>query len=162
MTIFKMMLIGSLFCFGSAQAEIYKCVVRGMTTFSQKPCSVTAEKVDVKTYNPTQEEQQQAAANSEFHKQYSEDADRQGQLNYLYKQNTKIQEEIDMYQSRMDVEMALLKRQKNRSANNLAGATWEESLSSEMMAVTNKYEIKIQQANLKLTRNEAKIDQLTK
>jgi len=42
---------------------------------------------------------------------------------------------------RMNDELAALRAQKSRARNNLAGATWEQSLSTEMQAVTMKYQI---------------------
>lgn len=46
---------------------------------------------------------------------------------------------IERYQGQMTTEMALLRKRKGRANNNLAGATWEQSISAEMQAVSDKY-----------------------
>lgn len=42
--------------------------------------------------------------------------------------------------ARRDRELAALRNQKGRALNNLAGATYLESLSSEMQAITSRYD----------------------
>lgn len=59
---------------------------------------------------------------------------------------------IESYQRSMDAELAGLSRQKNRANNNLAGATWENSISSEMQAVTAKWSSKIEIEQSRLAR----------
>lgn len=41
----------------------------------------------------------------------------------------------------MTREMDALRAQKARASNNLAGATWEQSLSTEMQAVASRYKV---------------------
>ena len=41
----------------------------------------------------------------------------------------------------MSREMDALRAQKARANNNLAGATWEQSLSTEMQAVASRYKV---------------------
>lgn len=58
----------------------------------------------------------------------------------------------------MKKEIAYLRYKKLYSRNNLAGATWEESISTEMEAVTSKYKIQIDlhQEEIKQFRDEIK------
>ncbi len=60
------------------------------------------------------------------------------------------------YQNLMHAEIELLQAKKGLAKNNLAGATWEESLSTEMNAVTARYrsEIEIRQEENKVFRAE--------
>lgn len=53
-----------------------------------------------------------------------------------------IEYEIENDQKSMDRELTELKGKKGRANNNLAGATWEQSISTEMQAVTEKYRAK--------------------
>lgn len=46
---------------------------------------------------------------------------------------------IDYRNNQLTAEMAALRSQKQRANNNLAGATWEQSISTEMQAVAIKY-----------------------
>lgn len=47
-------------------------------------------------------------------------------------------------------ELAALSRKKNRARNNLAGATWEASISQEQQAVMSKYESRMKNERSKL------------
>lgn len=46
--------------------------------------------------------------------------------------------QIDRHKTACDTELKTLQTKKASAANNLAGATWEASISSEMLAVTNR------------------------
>lgn len=61
-----------------------------------------------------------------------------------------LERQIERYQKDMDAELAALRNAKDAAANNLAGATWEQSLSTEMQAVTTKYQTKIKIAQDKI------------
>lgn len=50
-----------------------------------------------------------------------------------------IEQRIEARNQQMNREMEILKQRKSRANNNLAGATWEQSLSTEMQAVATKY-----------------------
>jgi hypothetical protein len=50
----------------------------------------------------------------------------------------------------MDRELAALREEQSKAKNNLAGATWQQSIATEMTAVTNKYQLKIQDAQHRL------------
>ena len=67
----------------------------------------------------------------------------------------RLNSEIKKYQRRMNKELADLSDKKKYAANNFAGATWEQSISSEMSAVASKYDALIDSA-------EARIDRLYK
>lgn len=58
--------------------------------------------------------------------------------------------DIDALVASMNNELAVLRAQKSTANNNLAGATWEQSISTEMQAVTNRYQIQIDAARAQL------------
>lgn len=60
---------------------------------------------------------------------------------------------VDNYRRAMDSEMNRLRNKKLYANNNLAGATWEQSISDEMNAVASKYDSMIRAA-------QNRIDQL--
>lgn len=72
------------------------------------------------------------------------------------------QRQISSYRQAMDEELNRLKRQKLYANNNLAGATWEQSISDEMNAVTKKYEVLIQAEQSRLDALQRDADQLRK
>lgn len=160
MTLLKTILIISLFWASSGYADIYKCVVNGKTTFAQQPCAANAVKVEVNTHQPSDEERQRAQESAEFNQSYNAENKLKYKILTLNRKNSDLKRNIEDYQSKMDSEIEDLKRDKSRSANNLAGATWEKSLSEEMSAVTSKYQVKIEQANREISRNDDKISRL--
>ncbi|MDV7391114.1 hypothetical protein RZS08_07170, partial [Arthrospira platensis SPKY1] len=59
-------------------------------------------------------------------------------------------------------EMASLSRKKQFASNNLAGATWEESISEEMNAVAQKYDALIRNDQSRIEQLRAAADRLKK
>jgi len=55
-----------------------------------------------------------------------------------------LEREVDGYQSAMDGQLVALQRKKSLAKNNLAGATWEQSISTEMQAISERYRTRIQ------------------
>jgi hypothetical protein len=114
----------------TAEAGIYKCLVNGRTVFSQRPCGEGAEEVRVR-YQAADP----AAAQGGGSPSASNLADRV----ILDRRIRAKEQEITKYQRQRDAEMAVLRARKTRANNNLAGATWEQSISTEMVAVAEKY-----------------------
>lgn len=78
-----------------------------------------------------------------------------------------VRREIDRREARVaslesesDQKIAILKNKKRYANNNLAGATWEESISSEMQVITDQYQSKIDAEHRKLDRLQEQADQL--
>ncbi len=143
-----------------AQAAVYKCVVDGRTTFSDRPCAADAARVEMKVYRPSADEAVRA-----------EERVRGLQATLSAKQDTRqrrrllrnirdAEDEIASLQRAMDDEHRALKQKKRRASNNLAGATWEESISTEMRAVTSRYVAKIDFVKEQLARYRAELDRL--
>ncbi len=122
------------------QAEIYKCTdERGKTTFSQRPCSSTAEIVTVKPIQPPSTPGKSVS-------EYSETLQAIGtrtEIKHLERKIVQLEAKKRSLHKKMDAEMARLRHKKTHANNNLAGATWEESISSEMQAVAENYKVKI-------------------
>ncbi len=60
-------------------------------------------------------------------------------IDNLEGQISSLQDIINRRNTQMTAELAALQNKKAYARNNLAGATWEQSISSEMQAVTQKY-----------------------
>ena len=135
-------------CSASAQ---FKCVdSKGQIAFQQTRCSVSDKEQKVRVYvgeapkpvpaastaQPTIGPYQRMAANSERERLLEERArvieNLAGQINYL-------QDTIARRNLQMSAELANLQNKKAYARNNLAGATWEQSISTEMQAITQKY-----------------------
>lgn len=72
------------------------------------------------------------------------------------------QSNISLFRSQMEREMSMLRDRKNYSNNNLAGATWEQSISTEMQAVATSYETKIKIEQSKVRQIQSQLSDLEK
>jgi predicted nucleic acid-binding Zn-ribbon protein len=59
-------------------------------------------------------------------------------------------QDIDNLRGQLQHELGVLQEKKTHANNNLAGATWLESISQEMAAVTHRYDIEIKAAQGRL------------
>ena len=126
------LLIGSF----HAQAGIYKCVIDGKTTFSGEPCSDSAQELNVQIRTPNKQEVD--TANSR-HERISKALNIKSIENKIENSEKKVEE----LQRSMDRDTKKLALKKSYANNNLAGATWENSISTEIRGVIEKYKVKI-------------------
>lgn len=143
-----MLLISMLLTPIASQAQIYKCINNGNTVFSDQPCgdsqkTVTLDEISIMEGMSEEKIQQAGKKTKEV---------------LLQDQISRTQEKIKALRKKMKKEIAYLRHKKLYSRNNLAGATWEESISTEMEAVTSKYKIQIDlhQEEIKQFRDEIK------
>ncbi len=122
-----------------AQAEIYKCKVNGQTVFSQMPCGEHAVEVKPKVLQPSaaaMAEQQAVNASVQAAASSMERSRRMGQIERSIA-------ELDARIAQMEVDrdrtISSLRFSRNYANNNLAGATWQQSLAAEMEAVAIQY-----------------------
>jgi hypothetical protein len=126
-------------------AEIYKCVdQKGKTTFSQYPCDDSAEIIPLKTTQPAHPVKSVSEYSSEL------------EAISIRTDILKLERRKRSLQRKLDTELAALKRKKLRANKSLAGATWEQSISSEMEAISTSYTNKIQSTQDQI--NEAKAE----
>jgi len=132
-------------CFSASAADIYHCRdANGRNVFSQTPCGRDAVKkvvegpAELGTFVPAGDAGQRLIDNNE-----RREIDRKISSQKRY---------ISDLQSDMDRELASLRAKKQRANNNLAGAQWEQSISAEMQAVTERYRSKISVAENQLDR----------
>lgn len=135
-----------------ASAQVYKCEVDGVLTFSQQPCAEDAELTKY-TSEPAapppsttipQPTESYEEANARIAKSI-----RQRNINI---EITKITAERNRKQRERDQRIAQLRRTKQSAANNLAGATLEESLSKEMSAIAMQYDTDIRSLDAQIDR----------
>lgn len=125
----------------------------GKKTFQAMPCagSVSSE---VRTYEaaPATGDSYRPSTGSAVYQQMRSD-NRRAQLK---RDIRKSEQQIEKYQAQMQSELAALRSKKRYAANNQAGATWEQSISTEMQAVTAKYTslMDVERDNLTMIRQE--------
>lgn len=138
-----------------AHAAVYKCVVDNQTVYSDKPCADEAEKLDIKVHQPNSRDIDSLLDRTVKMK-------RDSKIHNLKSKIRRQESKIDQLRLSMDKELAALKKKKSRSANNSAGATWENSISNEMSAVVSKYNLKISVAEAEITRHRDMLSQIGK
>lgn len=132
--------------FSCHAADFYKCVDEGgKKTFSQRPCAVNAEVISVDGPALSGSVKTDVMAVNKVR-----DSNRVREIDRVVKERYQV---IDDLRSKMEKEMSALKYRQGYARNNLAGATWQQSLATEMQAVSDKYSVLID-----LERN--KIDKL--
>jgi hypothetical protein len=144
-------ILAALLCLSaSAQAaQVYVCTsANGQKTYQQQPCRQSV-KMEVKNYEAVVVGTDMPALDIEAGKKEQAQA-AQG------REAQRIEQKITEYQTSMQTELAQLKARKALANNNLAGATLEESISTEMQAVTNKWSVLIQAEQNKLKALQAK------
>ncbi|GAB5413960.1 MAG: hypothetical protein Cons2KO_15630 [Congregibacter sp.] len=126
----------SLSCASAGAQTIYKCVdEQGRKTFSQSPCSEDAEKITVKNDNAGLS----VGPKGDFSKMRDSNAIRE-----MNRKIDALNADVDTLRLQREGELAVLREKKTYAANNLAGATWLQSLSGEMQAVTDSYNSQIE------------------
>jgi len=138
-------LISILACIGSVEAtSIYKCIgSNGRVEFSQSPCSDSAEHLVIDVPNI-------GTAGSTNARVVLDDIEKSNRLREIDREIKKLEKEISRHQDEMDYEIQRLRDKKMYAANNLAGATWEESISTEMNAIVASIKTKIDAARAKI------------
>lgn len=131
-----------------AAAQVNKCVIDGKTVYQAAPCPQGAKAATLKYRHDIAEDDAKAAREDFLAREKArQTADRRLSIE---REMSALERQIERYQKDMDAELAALRNAKGAAANNLAGATWEQSLSTEMQAVTTKYQTKIKIAQDKI------------
>ncbi len=144
----RAIVIGLVLAGGVAQAGIYKCKVDGVTVYQASPCAKEGEEIRVRSTPASVPAQRIDDRGNDRPKPGGRKTTRHSERAYLAqleidKKNHEIDKHnknIKRYRKMMRSELAALKRKKGYARNNLAGATWEQSISTEMRAVTEKYQ----------------------
>lgn len=141
--------IGFLLC-NLANAEVYRCVIDGKVSFSDTACPGAGKAIDVKVVPPSgpgSDAEIRAIQNNRDRIQSNEkirqSLDNRLKIRQLDDEIDSAQIKLRMLSSQMESDLQALKNKKRSANNNLAGAVYEQSISSEMNAVTASYNNKI-------------------
>lgn len=146
----------------SHSQSIYTCTVDGVTVYSQSPCGNEDKEVTVHT-PPMVDSGSHVVSSSK------QSVDSKTPQQYFDEINTsqygrkirKLELKIESYQRRLDAKLEALKIKKLYAKNNTAGAIYEDSISNEMIAITNQYNIKINQERERIASLKQKISKLS-
>lgn len=150
-----------------AHAQVYKCTVGGRAVFSDQPCAPDAKPINVRP--ATGASSAGASASESDPRQINMSNNPQAVLSRLERDRRvretehelrDIRDRIVTEQAEMDRELAALRLQKTRANNNLAGATWEKSISEEMSAVVARYDLRIRALQDDVRRLEGELSEM--
>ena len=148
-------IIVSLLLSGGVNAEVYKCTLaNGKVVFSGDPCQGSQKTEVINVYVPRPQSSNAANADS-TQTDYVEEQkglSRRLKIDSVKRNILKTQRNIDSLLEEMDSKLVAIKNKKRSASNNLAGAEWETSLSTEMQAVTSQYNVKVELEREKLKR----------
>lgn len=144
--------VGLVGLFGPAWGQ-YKCTgPDGRVSFQQVPCSTggRAERLQLRDSRPEPDPVTPAASgapaqSSQTGRKPSRDEiwlksmERERRLREIDQEIDRERNAVSSRAGMMEREMAALRAKKASANNNLAGATWEQSISAEMQAVAQKY-----------------------
>lgn len=116
-------------------AQYYQCTgANGHKTFQQMPCSSSGHQ-EIKSSahgNFINNPNNSMAA----YQQLKKGNDRR----QIDRDIRKAQQKIDSIEQQRQQHLIKLREQKNKASNNLAGATWEQSISAEMQSINQAYD----------------------
>lgn len=144
----------------SPAMAVNKCVNdAGQVVYQSAPCPATAQGGEL-TLQKAAPASAPSPADTEELKRIQQTAsalERERRLTEIDREIQRLEGRIIDHRSAMDSEMASLRRKKQLANNNLAGATWEQSISEEMNAVAQKYDalIRGEQSRIDRFRNDA-------
>ena len=164
----KPIFLALLVAAGSAHAQ-YKCVdAEGKTTFQQTACPAAQKQQTINVRAAPPDAPAPRAVTTAPAKSADEriwdNMRRDRKVQELEYRIADIEAAINNRNDQMSNEMAAIRGRKAYAKNNLAGATWEQSLSTEMQAVASKYKVmndadferlNVLRAELESTRNMA-------
>ncbi|MBB3048865.1 hypothetical protein FHR99_003139 [Litorivivens lipolytica] len=111
--------------------QINKCETPKGLVISDKPCGTDATQIDIK--KPTSSGIGMTAE-GDWSKVTASNKRRE-----LQRKISGREEAIARLERQRERELRILRSKRRRAANNLAGATWEQSIATEMNAVIEKY-----------------------
>lgn len=146
--------------------ETYKCKTAGGPVYQDRPCAGVRYAPEVPPVaRPISAAPAAAAPQSDLERSKAylasrekerQASDKERRVHELNEEILRQEESIAASRTAMDAEIAFLHQRKGTANNNLAGATFEQSVSTEMQAVVSRYngEISHKQDRVKQLRDE--------
>ena len=141
-------------------SAVNKCVNdAGQVVYQTAPCPATAKGSEL-TLQKAPPPAAASAVDAEELKRLQQTAgkmERDRKLTEIDREIGRLEGQIVNHRSAMSDQIANLQRKKQFANNNLAGATWEQSISDEMSAVSQKYDalIRNDQSQIAVLRADA-------
>lgn len=138
------------------QAAVYKCEKDCVTTFSQTPCGE-----DAQTTNYTTVGQERQATPTVTVKQDNNEVDKYIQQRQLTRKIKKVSQDKEEKIAQRNNEMnAIRDKQMSAKNNDVAGATYLQSLAQEMAAVVEAYDTEIKSLDQELAQLQQQLSKI--
>lgn len=143
-------------CSVSAQ-ETFKCRINGEMVYQDRPCPGASRRSEtmpadqrpgasaspVRPHEDSPKNADKSIADLDRQKQFLASGAKQRKISSIQYEIDRVESTIYNLQNSMHAELAELERRKGYANNNLAGATYLNSLANERQAVTARYDVDI-------------------
>ena len=149
----------------SPAMAVNKCVDNmGKVVYQSTPCPTTSKgsEISLQKAPPAPIASPADAEELKHIQQTANTMERERRLKEIDRKIGSAEGLIADYRQAMNSELNALQQKKQLAKNNLAGATWEQSISAEMSAVTQKYDALIRNQQTRIERLRTDADQLRK
>ena len=145
-----------------ATAQVYKCEIDGKVTFSQVPCSADAEVTDYSSVS-VEEIQSTTAVPPAATSAAAKTIDRLG--NSVKKRDMaekikRLERQRDRQMANRDAEVAKIKSESGRYAQNLYGVVYEDKINSSIIAATTIWNTRIEATQREIDMLRAEYEKL--
>lgn len=145
-----------------ATAQVYKCEVDGKVTFSQVPCSADAEVTDYSSVS-VEENKATTATPTAASSAAAQTIDRLG--NSVKKRDMaekikRLERQRDRQMANRDAEVAKIKSESGRYAQNLYGVVYEDKINSSIIAATTIWNTRIEATQREIDTLRAEYEKL--
>jgi hypothetical protein len=131
----------------TGMAAVYQCTVDGQPVFSGQPCGDDAVKLDHKAAPALG-----GSLVTEGSRDFLEGREVKNAVLRIDTNIRQLQLQLQRAKRQLDVDMAEWESDKSRANNNLAGATWENSLAQEASLKQQQYQSKVSQIDRDMDR----------
>ena len=146
----------ALSCTMPLQAAVYKCEKDGVTTFSQTPCGEDAQTTSYTTVGQESQPTQTVTV-----KKDTNEVDKYIQQRQLKRQIKKVSQDKEEKIAQRNREMnAIRDKQMSAKNNDVAGATYLQSLAQEMAAVVEAYDTEIKSLDQQLAHLQQQLSKM--
>ncbi|MCH8537312.1 MAG: DUF4124 domain-containing protein [Alkalimonas sp.] len=158
--IFRLSLVVLLFYSSFLSASVYRCVIDGVTTFSQTPCADNAEKIQGYDTTPTRSAPQATSQSTEPTASQSELAQVNTEVRKrrLNRQIQQLEQRVNRLQRDYEEEFMELTGEPLPEGDRMAA--YPVGLAQEIVVVRNRYDAEIKKAREELVQRRKELEDL--
>lgn len=145
----RTLLLAALFIPALGHAAVYQCEVNGQTVFSDQPCGDNSREIEIRSSKIGSGDSMTSEAGNLF-----------VQERELERDIRNLENKKQRLRKAMDRALVRWQQQKERANNNLAGATWEQSLAQEADVLRERYQSEIDEVDRELQQKKQELKEV--